>query len=142
MNIDATILRAIAKGYISPCTRRKLVCFVRVQAHLAKLSSGNVKVINTSKYQVMLSRNVLSLVVALVLLSASAFASPKPVRRCWRCGRGNFDLVNKYRASKGLKKVKWNWKLASQAAAHSKVMYTQRSMYHSNYGGWENVAFS
>lgn len=71
-------------------------------------------------------------------------SGPYPVGSgyCDKCSRDNLDLVNNYRVRSSLVAVQWNTRLAQQAAAHSKEMYDRRSMYHSNYGGWENVAYT
>lgn len=67
---------------------------------------------------------------------------PHEAGLCKPCGKENLEFVNLYRAQFSLSEVAWNKQLARQACAHSQVMYEHRSMHHSTYGGWENVAYS
>lgn len=61
---------------------------------------------------------------------------------CEQCARQNFDILNDYRQSRGLRRLIWNDHLGHSAAKHSKEMYRRLSLYHSRHHGWENVAFS
>lgn len=51
-------------------------------------------------------------------------------------------MVNKYRSANGLGSMKWDEKLAGLAAKHSKVMFDTRTMAHSDYPYWENIAYA
>lgn len=76
------------------------------------------------------------------------FLNPIPVansrvpQSCERCARQNFDIMNEYRRSHGLRPIRWSQGLGRSAAEHSKEMYRHLSLYHSNHRGWENVAES
>lgn len=67
---------------------------------------------------------------------------PTSIGECVVCSRKNMEFVNIYRRSIGAQAVRWDDGLAIQAAAHSKEMWSRKSLYHSTYEGWENVAWS
>ncbi|CAN8069381.1 unnamed protein product [Agarophyton chilense] len=61
---------------------------------------------------------------------------------CRGCGSVNFDEVNRYRARLGLSQLRWNDKMAREAAAHSKDMYERKYFEHSELPYAENIAMN
>lgn len=61
---------------------------------------------------------------------------------CVTCSKDNVNYVNKYRMSMGMGTVRWDDKLAGWADEHSRTMFMQSHLFHSDHGLWENVAYS
>lgn len=80
-------------------------------------------------------------ILVLVILVSIAYAATIQ-RSCSDCAKKNMAIVNGYRRSKGRHSVAWNGKLARQAQAHAHKMFRRKSLHHSKYKGWENVAYA